>query len=402
MKKFGLILIILCSIHFWKLLFLSEQFFKFTDLVSLIFLGLSFINTSAKSGLRFKGAIILFMTGIILNILSANINNSQAILDTTLNFGPFYFILIYFFLHEQQFNREELEKVIIVFAFLYAIFYLIQSNIFPTKLFNGAMYFDRGTLRIRIEGSGFLMLAYFLFLNRYLIKRKPIHVALAMFFFIILLKGGFRTLTAAAILLSGIVFLKLVKYSITNYFLVIIAVALFIGLMQLDGPSQIINGMINASEEQKEEGDRYIRALQIQYFTREYPENFSYYIFGGGLPGGEGSYAMNMRLIETLYGFFWVDLGLIGFYFVIGLIALLGLAWYTIRAIFTGLPPSSFYLNVYFAYLLLTSFTTMEIFRPGVFVAEAIGLYLIDIAREEKLQRTQLNNDNLNKLIPPI
>jgi hypothetical protein len=40
---------------------------------------------------------------------------------------------------------------------------------------------------------------------------------------------------------------------------------------------------------------------------------------------------------------------------------------------------------MYFAYLVLVSITTMEIYRNGIFVVEAIALYLIDLSRDEKL-----------------
>ena len=72
--------------------------------------------------------------------------------------------------------------------------------------------------------------------------------------------------------MSGIIFILLVKYSPTNYFLIVFAVIMFIVLLQLESTSSIIDEMINASEEQQEMGDRYIRRLQYRYFTNEYPE----------------------------------------------------------------------------------------------------------------------------------
>jgi asparagine N-glycosylation enzyme membrane subunit Stt3 len=86
-----------------------------------------------------------------------------------------------------------------------------------------------------------------------------------------------------------------------------------------------------------------------------------------------------MEIVRLGYGFFWEDLGLIGFYIVIGAITLLGLLWYTIKAIYIKVPPDNLYISIYFIYLLIVSLTTMEIYRPGIFVVEAIGLYLIDV-----------------------
>jgi hypothetical protein len=83
------------------------------------------------------------------------------------------------------------------------------------------------------------------------------------------------------------------------------------------------------------------------------------------------------------YNIVWVDIGLLGFYIVVGCIAVLGILWYTIKSIFTRLPKDSIYLNCYFLYLLIVSFTNEEIYRDGIFTVQAIGLYLIDLASKE-------------------
>ncbi len=379
MRKFIIIIFILFSIHFWRYGMIPPSFHRLTDFLSISVLFFVFLKMVSRENLIFKKAIIVFLIGIFLNVLSAYLNNGQSPRDTLLSFGPYYFILFYFFLHMVGPKTEELENIIIAFGVIYAILYIYQSVKFPVQIFDGSMYRDRGTIRIRIEGSGFLMFAYFLLLNKYLIKRKIPHIIIALFLFLIMIKSGFRTLILGGILISGMVFIRLVKYSILNYLLIVVAVIMFIGLFQLPSTSRIINNMINTSKEQINQGDKYIRVIQYQYFSKEYPKNFSYYIIGGGLPGGYGAYTRYMGYIIQRYGFYWEDLGLIGFYFVIGLVTLVGLLWYTLKAIFTELPPDGFYLKAFFAYLLIVSFTTMEIFRPGIFAVEAIGLYLIDL-----------------------
>ena len=369
---------ILFSIHFWRYIRIPEQIYKLTDSLSWLVFILSLILCLSDNKLKFKKSINLFLLGIFLNVLSAYFNNGQSIRDTVLSFGPYYFILFYYFLHKIKPDVHTLERIIIIFGFLYAIFYLIQTIKFPEQIFAGSMFRDRGTIRIRIEGNGFLMLAYFLLLNKYLMKRNVVHLFVALFLFLVLIKSGFRTLTLGAVLMSGIIFLRLVKYSILNYALIVVAVFLFIGLFQLPGTSRIIENMIHTSKQQMEENDKYIRRLEYDFFRKEYPRNFSYYVVGGGLPGAHGSYARYMGRLIGKYGYYWDDLGLIGFYFVVGGIALLGLLIFTFKAIFSKLPPEGIYLSTYFGYLFIVSFTTMEIFRPGIFSVEAIGLYLLD------------------------
>lgn len=384
MKKILLYILILFAIHCWRYVGISQTIYNMTDLLSLLFLGYCFINAFQEKGMRFKGPVLFFLFGLVCNILSAYLNNGQSPIDTTLSGGYFYFILIYFFLHDQKFERKDLEQLILVFAILYAIFHLIQDFAFPRMLFKENIYYDRGTVRMRLEGDGFLMLAYFMLLNRFLLKRNILNLILALFFFMILLMSGFRTLTAAAVLLSGFLFLKRLKYSPVNYFLVVLAVLLFLGMMQMDRTSTIINEMITASQTQQEQGDRYIRKVQYKYFTQEYPQNFSYYVVGGGLPGGKGGYAYKIGFMTSQYGFYWVDLGLLGFWLVMGLITMIGLLWYIFKGTFIKLPPEGMYLNLYFAFLFLaTNITTNQMYRRGIFGVEAIALYLIDLMRNE-------------------
>jgi len=388
MKKFGLVLVILFSIHLWRYVGIDPHFFNYTDVLLIVVLVISMFKVVHLDNLRFKPAIFIFLIGIVLNIISARVNNGQTVMDSAFAFMYFLSILVYFYLHQQQISRKDLENFIIAFAVLYSIFYLRQEEVFPHRLFYGTMFANRGTIRIRMEGNGFLMLAYFLLLNRFLLQRKIWQIVLALFFFIVLLKSGFRTLTAGAVLMSGITFLALVKYSPVNYLMIVLATVLFIAIIQLPGYNYIITNMIETTEKQQDEGDDYIRRQQLEFFTKAYPKNTSYYIVGGGIPGVYGAYAEYMSQLVQRYGFYWVDLGLVGFYFVIGLVVLVGILSYSLKAVFIKLPPDGFYLKMYFAFLIVVSaFTTAEIYRAGIFSVEAIGLYLIDLYRNEYEQQ---------------
>ena len=379
------------SIHFWGFIYIPPIVHKVTNALSLLIMGICFIRTLQLDGLRFRNAIVLLFIGFFINIISAYINQGQAPLESFLNFGTtYFFILFYFLLHDLQPSRRLIENTIIFFAILYSLFYIIQVLAYPAIIFDGEIKEDRGTIRIFIEGNGFLMLAYFLLLNRYFLNRGIFNLLLAFGFFIILLMGGFRTLTFAAVFISSLMFFKLVKYSFMNFAIFVFLALFVVGLFQLKPTSIILNEMFSASKEQKAEGRDYIRLRELHYYLNIYPQNKSYFIMGGGLPGSESHYARLMQIVQSKYGFYWTDLGLIGFYIVIGAVALLGLLWYTIKAIFIKHHPDKLYLNYYFAFLLIVSITTREIFREGIFVVSAIGLYLIDLSYiEEKKYKIQ-------------
>lgn len=382
MKRIFAIFIILCCIHFWKIIYLPTEIFDFADVIALLIASISFFQCWGKNYLLFRNAIILLFIGYILNIASAYINQGQSPIETFKTFGSlgYYYIIFYFVLHNIEISRKELEQIIIIFAVLFSLIYVIQVLNYPQRIVRAVGSVARGTIRFRIEGNGFLVLAYFLLLNRYLLYHRIINLLLALGFFIILIMGGFRTLTFGAFLLTGLMVIKLARFSPWNYAVIFLLVLFFVGLFKTGGSSKILNEMINNTINQKEQGENYIRIRQIEYFYSSYPKNISYFIVGGGMPGTRSAYAQSTKTIEMNYKFLWVDIGLFGFYIVIGCVTILGLLWYTLRAIFIKLPRDRLYLNYYFAYLLIASFTTMEIFRPGIFAVEAIGLYLIDDA----------------------
>ena len=380
MKNFIFIILILCSIHFWGFAAIPDSFHTYTDFFSLLILGYGFLRVFHMRHLQFRYPIMLLLLGIIINIIAANINHNQSIRDTFLTSTYFYFILFYFYLHDSQITHRALENIVIVFAAIYSIFYLIQMAVYPNQIFDTSMLVNRGTIRLRIQGNGFLMLAYFLLLNRYLVNYKIQDLLVAFGFFIILLIGGFRTLTIVSLVLSGHMYLKLSRGSINinSYILLVLFFAFIIFLFEFEKTSNIIDEMYKAARHEIQAGDKNIRMIEADYFFRKFPVNKSVYFFGSGLPGSTSTYSQYMNYLARNYGLFWVDLGYFGFYIIVGLIALIGLLWYTIKAIFAKLDTDKLYLNYYFTFLFLVSFSTMEIFRPGIFIVEAIGLYLID------------------------
>ncbi len=384
MKKTLLILLLLSSINFWGFVYLPDNFFKIATAVSLLVMGVHFLMTLGKKSIYFRSAIIVYFIGLIINILAAYFNSGQHLRNSFFMFGPFYFILFYFSLHEMKIERKYLENIIIVFAILYSLFYLLQLFAYPRPIFYTDMIKDRGTIRLRIVGNGFLVLAYFLLLNRYLMEQKLKNAFLMAFFFIILLKGGFRSLTFATMLLTALMAIRLFPYVVKNILTVILLMLLFAGVLYSRGTSAILKNMITTTQKQTSEGQNYIRARCLNYYYTIYPVNNSYFIFGGGFSSGTTLETRKHQFIEDKFGFYWVDLGILGFYIVVGAVATLGLLWYSVKAMLTRVPNEMIYLNFYFLYLLIVSFTTMEIYRTGVFAVEAIVLYLIDINRIKK------------------
>jgi hypothetical protein len=379
LQKAVFIILLIFSIHFWDLRIIPQKL-NVENLLTWMVSGFAFVMVFQKSNMRFRNAILLFIVGLVFNALAAYINLGQSPKQTILSFSFYYFILLYFLLHYFEFDRKFMENIILVFALIYSVIFIIQYIIYPVELTNHGV--STATLEIQLEilGHGFLMLAYFLVFNRFLHNRRIINLILALLFFLILFKSGFRTLLAGAGVASLFMFLKMFKFRPKDFAFVILAIVIFIGLLQFKDFSESIDGMIHKTENEINLGSKFNRMIDIEFFFNRYPQNISYFIIGGGNPSGANLYNFNPAAMGQNYNIIWVDIGLLGFYIVIGGIATLGLLWYTLKAIFTRLPEEYLYLNFYFIYLLIVSFTNEEIYRDGIFSVHAIGLYLIDLA----------------------
>lgn len=386
--KIIIVFLLILSLHFWNLRGIPQKI-TFENIFVWLFCGFCFIMVIHRDNLRFRKPILLFLLGLVLNSLAAYFNLEQSLRLTLLAFSFYYFIFLYFALHYFKFNRKFLENVIIAFAIIYSIIFTVQYKVYPFVIFNYDARTAQDSRQFEIIGHGFLMLAYFLVLNRYLLNRRLINILMAIVFFIILMKSDFRTLIAGALLITVIMIIKLVKLSIRDFSILAFIVIIFLGVSQYHGVSYIINKMTSQTEDNLKEGRKYVRLIQLEYFFKRYPRNLSYFVIGGGKPAGVKNlytfnpYAMGQDYSGN-YNIVWVDIGLLGFYVVVGGIALLGLLWYVIKSIFIKLPRDSAYLNFYFLYLLIVSFTNEEIYREGIFTVQAIALYLIDISSNEK------------------
>ena len=79
------------------------------------------------------------------------------------------------------------------------------------------------------------------------------------------------------------------------------------------------------------------------------------------------------------WGIHYFDWGLLGISWMMGMLSLVAMIWYPIRAFLTKMPNDKLYLSIWFGYLLACAFTSAEFVRQGCFLVQGIALYLITI-----------------------
>jgi len=321
--------------------------------------------------------------------------HGQFPLLTLLAMRYFSYFLVYYLLVMLSVDKDYLVRLVLVFSVVYMAVFSLQLLMFPSAIvpLGHAEDFDRGFLRLRLEGVGFLTLSAFYCLNSYMVDKKKVGYLLfygVCFYFVYLL--GFRTLLVTFLAAS---FLLLAMYSgslIKFFVLAVVAFILGLAVLQIDAVNLFVVEMFDLTEGQLDKGEDYIRLLTFNFLFGEVNAGLGSLVFGNGMPFAGTSYgSLVLGVGVDLYGYISADLGLIGFVFNFGLLSLAAFLNIFRIAIFTKLPKDSIYLSVFFVYLLVSSITTAEIYRAGMFVVEAVGLYLITLIYFERVSRARIS-----------
>jgi hypothetical protein len=383
MQKTAFVILLLLSLHIWELRYIPQVLNVENLLVWAVSI-FAFVMVAKKTNMHFTYAIFIFLAGLVFNSFAAYINLGQNPIKTMLSFEFSYFILLYFVLHYLKLSNKYLENIIIIFALIYSFIFIVQYTVYPTVIFRSDKNTAVWSKQFEIMGNGFLMLGYFLVLNRYLLYQKLVNIIMALFFFAVLFYSDFRTLIAGAAVVTVILLLRIFHRPQDIAKIVFVGI-LFLGVTQQSAISKVMTKMVTQTQSNLKEGKKYVRLVQTEFFFKKYPRNLSYFIIGGGKPSGPNLFKFNRSIFFGMnYNIVWVDIGLLGFYIVVGGVATLGLLLWVLRGIFTKLPRDKIYLSCYFIYLLIVSFTNEEIYRNGIFTVQAIALYLIDLAIEER------------------
>ncbi|UMB60794.1 hypothetical protein MHL31_00945 [Lutibacter sp. A80] len=384
------VFIVLCSVHFFGLHFRLGSVVY--DIIDFCYFGLAFFILGEylvkrraykfpKKDRLFNKPINIFFITLIISAFSGYFYHNQSPLLTLLAMRYFLYFLIYFLLLRFKIKKQFIIKTILIGAIIYMVVFTIQLLIYPNAIvpLKEGMTFDRGFLRLRLEGVGFVTLSAFYCLNQYILDKKNIKFLFFYFLcFAYVFILGFRTL-AVTFLFSSVIliffynssFLKIMKYTIPICFFGFL-------FFQIDVVQNFIYEGIEQTKTQFESGDDYIRVLTFDFLFNTVNVNFGSIFFGNGMPflGTEyGNLVLDRGARQN--GFISADLGLIGFVFNYGILSLFAFLNILRIAIFKKLPKDSIYLNVFFIYLVISSITTAEIFRAGMFGIEMIVLYLI-------------------------
>ncbi|MDR1758978.1 MAG: hypothetical protein LBR60_00445 [Fibrobacter sp.] len=361
------------------------QFFKIFSLKYpyFIFLALLFLFTVVEipKSLKFKRLIILMCLGICVSFVSSLYFRNQPVVETFKASIAFFSILFYFFLTNRKFSILTIEKTILILGILASCIYILQTLLLPLgiRIIPVSEITEFGSSRFRIAGSGVISLVFFLALNKVILGKSILIHRIGLFLTggtIVLM--GFRTLLAGLILFSILLFLRCGVTLKKSFKVVVISFAIAAVLLCIPQVNDRLFYMVQKQQlsDQTFVNADYARWREWDHFMHYHFKSNWEMLLGSGMPGGGTDYGKYDKNLQESW-IFWVDWGLIGLSWMIGIFPVLCMIGYSLLAFVTKVPKSYLYAGVWFLFLVAISVTTMEFYRFGNFAVQALALYLV-------------------------
>jgi hypothetical protein len=277
--------------------------------------------------------------------------------------------------------------MIMYFAIVYIILYLVQTVLYPVKLFNVGFLKERGTLRIFIPGSGYLYLAYLLGLALFIKTFHYRYLVLCLFALIIFVLLGTRQVIAPATVVSilMIVFSKKIKTKfVTIFLLLLMAIPLYYLF------KDIFTAMVDVSQKQISNYSQDVRYKAAIFYLFEFFPNKLAYLTGNGVPSSLSPYGHRVNAFQDMLGYYQSDIGIIGDYAKFGILAVIAQIAIFVRVLFFRLPEELKFIKYYFITLIITIFISGGSFSYAEnILIMCIVMYMIDVHQGKKSNESE-------------
>jgi hypothetical protein len=393
-------IIIISSLSFFTLTVVPEGIIKQFEFISPMIMAIllfiySIYDTSLKFKKNFQYEIILLFVAVFLSMFGAKYFHMQGFKITLISQRYMYFLLFYYFLHSIKINPKELIQLVIIFSLLYSFLYLLQTALYPTPITSSDMFLSRGTIRIFIPGSAYLILAYLFSYVQFLNTLKIKYILFCLLGILIFILLGTRQVIAVMALLTIIATFKS-KYAETKAMGIALIVISIIPAYFLF--KDIFIAMLEVSQKQAGNLEQNIRVKAAIFFLFEFFPNRMSYIIGNGVPSAHSIYGIRINEYKDIFGFFQSDIGLIGEFSKFGLLFAIAELIILFKILFMKLHRDLFFIKLFIIGVMLTLFTGKGIFGGADnIVIVCLMLYLIDVYKDPQYQALYITEESTEK-----
>jgi len=384
-KQKKIILLLLLLTNFFGLAILNYYELKYIFVLILLYFLLTGRYKKDKMGI----CIIAYFIFIIISCLSSYIYNSQNPIKVLAASYPCLGLLFYFTLTKYKISEFEIRNVILKISILFCLCYILQWLVYPAIIFTGAedkLNIASTYFRMRMPGSICSYILFFFGINDILIHKNKFSVIYILLGFIPIIIMGFRSLVALSVI-SVFAMIFLVYKNVSKIFLALFTFIVVAGIVVSNVP--LVQDKLKDMQKRQEtlqtfDNPDYIRYQCYDYFDKYVYKNKLERITGGGYPTYDDNLYNKKHKDALNHSLYWVDLGIVGLSFMIGIPAVLLLV---ILILLVAYRAKSYDLQ-YIRFTLLTVlggsiFTSMELFREGNMLILSLLFYLIHLRHDK-------------------
>ncbi len=347
-------------------------------------------NTLCKH--NFTSYVVLILISFVTSMLMAKFSRNQSFGDTLFAQRALFYYLFYFLLHQLKIKPRDLEQIFIFFGLLGFVLYLVQFFLYPKIIFNVFILSGRGTIRVYMEGSHYVAIAYLMSIQAFLRTNKIKYLFLILLFYskFILLGGRATMAIMLFVLVLFIIFGIKVKSKIFIGFLITVCIAIVLFLFK-----DIFQALIIQSQADASQGDTYVRFVAVKYFLTDFFKTPLAYFTGNGMYHNDSAYGLEMTRIMS-NGLFLGDIGIIGNFVIYGPLYVLGVLGICIKSIRFKIPDYFIYIRYLFIVIIISLITGDSFNHSDFIVFIACILYIIDVSHFTNKYSVEDNKSQYN------
>lgn len=345
-----------------------------------------------KKKTPYKTAFIFIFVGLACSFISSYINRGQTFLESFMAIPYYLGILFYFYLKYKNKSYQEMEQLLVKFILVYDLMFICQHFLYSVGInFMHIPKWSEGEqLRMRAIASGFYSLGLFLGLVKleckcYNKRLKWQYLAMAiMGLFCMILTAYRQLLVSFALTFCLYLFIKYKGISKKMFFTILGGLFFLLILWQLPVVQEQIEGIFDRQDSGATLDNKdYIRVVQWEFYMNGYFfKNGWEQFFGAGLPYLGNAYGHYMIKELAPQGLLYVDWGLVGQAWVLGVLTVVGYILFSLKACFMKVTSEKVYIRLWYIFLLI-SVTNGEFTRDGNFLIHAYVIYMVEIAAKE-------------------
>lgn len=275
-----------------------------------------------------------------------------------------YIYIYYFVLRELNVSQNQLFRVQVVFAIIYAILWVYAISKAPEVVFGNEEEVgdDRGFFRISILGFDFICLFYYYSVVKYLNNLKSVKWLILTVLSFLLMFASLSRMVIVTMVICTLLYVLRTK-SVKIILLVVLSLALSYGSIM---KNEIVENMIEINERQSNaESDGIIRSEWGDSFNL-FPFHIGTFLFGNGQDHVASSYGKLSEQWKDQYSYNRSDVGYPGLYVTYGIVPLLLIMLLFGKMLVQKIPEEYYYYKLFIIHFLIASITTYYFVFWGV------------------------------------